>query len=82
MHRLDNYPALKEETMQKAYSYACKDYPGMEKCPGRFNAETEGELWKHIEMHASVAHGEDPTTWSPQDRDVVKSLIKNGDASA
>ena len=44
--------------MQKAYSYACKDYPGMEKCPGRFYAETEGELWKLIELHASVAHGE------------------------
>jgi hypothetical protein len=29
--------------MQKPYSYACKDYPGMEKCPGRFYAETEGE---------------------------------------
>ena len=67
--------------MQKAYSYACKDYPGMEKCPGRFCAETEGELWKLIELHASVAHGEDPSSWSSQDRDALKSLIKNGDAS-
>ena len=68
--------------MQKAYSYACKDYPGMEKCPGRFYAETEGELWKLIELHASVAHGEDPTSWSSQDREALKLLIKNGDASA
>ena len=63
----------------KVYSYACKDYPGMEKCPGHFCAETENELWKLIEIHASTAHGEDPTSWSSQDRDAVKSLIRNGE---
>jgi hypothetical protein len=67
--------------MQKVYSYACKNYPGMEKCPGRFYADTEGEIWKLIELHASVAHGEDPTTWSSKDRDYLKTLIKTEDGS-
>ncbi|WP_370039966.1 DUF1059 domain-containing protein [Sinorhizobium fredii] len=34
-----------------AYSYRCKDYPGMEACPASFTAETEAEVWKHIELH-------------------------------
>jgi len=42
--------------MKTAYSYACKDYPGMEGCPGSFKAQTEAELWKHIELHAATAH--------------------------
>jgi hypothetical protein len=62
--------------MPNAYSYACKNYPGMEKCPGRFYAETESELWKLIELHASVAHSEDPAAWSTKDRDYLKTLIK------
>ena len=45
--------------MTTTYSYACKEFPGMEACPARFYAETEDELWKLIELHASVAHGED-----------------------
>ena len=44
------------------FTYACKDYPGTEKCPGRFEAETEEELWKHIELHAEIAHKEEPTS--------------------
>ncbi len=59
-----------------AYSYDCKSYPGMETCPGSFTAETEEELWQIIELHASVAHGEDPTQWSPQERQQVKKLIR------
>ena len=62
--------------MPHAYSYACKNYPGMENCPGQFYAETESELWKLIELHASVAHSEDPATWSTKDRDYLKTLIK------
>jgi predicted small metal-binding protein len=58
-----------------AYSYRCGDYPGMESCPGSFTAETEVELWKHIELHAKTAHDEDPTKWSPDDRDQMKRLI-------
>jgi hypothetical protein len=64
------------------YSYACKDYPGMEACPGRFYVETEDELWKHIELHASVAHNEDPTMWSSEDRAQVKALIKTENSNA
>ena len=58
-----------------AYSYRCADYPGMEKCPGSFVSETEAELWKHIELHAAVAHEEVPGKWSPDDRKAVKDLI-------
>ncbi|MDH3688388.1 MAG: DUF1059 domain-containing protein [Gammaproteobacteria bacterium] len=60
----------------KSYSYACKDYPGLEGCPGRFQVETEDELRKLIELHASVAHGEDPAAWGDEDRAQLKTLIK------
>ncbi|MDX8433535.1 MULTISPECIES: DUF1059 domain-containing protein [Mesorhizobium] len=59
-----------------AYSYRCKDYPGMEACPGSFTAETETELWKHIELHAAIAHQENPEQWSPEDRQQVKKIIQ------
>ncbi|MEE9587760.1 MAG: DUF1059 domain-containing protein [Hyphomicrobiaceae bacterium] len=58
------------------FTYACKDYPGMEACPGRFEAETEEELWKHIELHAKAAHEEDPASWPSEETAKVKSLIK------
>lgn len=58
------------------WTYACKDYPGMEMCPGRFEAETEEELWKHIELHASLAHNEDPASWPSEEKAKVKALIK------
>ena len=59
-----------------AYSYRCADYPGMESCLGSFTAETEAELWKHIEQHAEIAHGEDPEKWSADDRQTLKTLIR------
>lgn len=62
--------------MANAYSYACKDYPGMEACPGRVIAETQDEVWKLMELHASVAHGEDSSAWSAEDRAYLKTLIK------
>ena len=62
--------------MKTTYSYACKDYPGNEECPGRFYAETEDEIWKLVELHASVAHGEDPAAWTAEDRAYLKTLIK------
>ena len=61
-----------------AHSYACKDYPGMESCPGYVRAETEAEVWKLMETHAKVAHGEDPAAWSDEDRAYLKTLIKAG----
>lgn len=62
--------------MKTAYSYACKDYPELEECPGHFVAQTEDEIWKLIELHASVAHGEDPVAWSDEDRAYLETLIK------
>ncbi len=62
--------------MRRTYSYACKDYPGMEECPGRFYAETEHEIWKLMELHASVAHKEDPTAWTAEGRAYLKTLIR------
>ena len=32
--------------------------------PGNFFAATEDELWKLIELHASVAHNEDSAAWT------------------
>jgi uncharacterized protein DUF1059 len=61
--------------VKTTYLYACKDYPGMEACPGSFTAETETELWKHIELHAAAAHQENPEQWSPEERRKMKKLI-------
>ncbi|MGR9037127.1 MAG: DUF1059 domain-containing protein [Gammaproteobacteria bacterium] len=62
--------------MPKAYSYACADYEGMEACPGKVTAATEGEVWKLMELHAVVAHGEDPSSWDEQTREYLGTLIK------
>ena len=62
--------------MPTTYTYACRDYPEMEACPGEFTTETEDELWKVIELHASVAHGEDPAAWSKEDRSYLATLIR------
>ena len=63
--------------MATTYSYSCKDYPGMEACPGHFIAETEDEVWKLMELHASVAHDENPGAWSDEDKAYLKTLIKS-----
>lgn len=62
--------------MAAAYSYACKDYPGMEACPAKVVAETEEEVWKLMELHASTAHDEDPSAWSNEDKAYLRTLIK------
>lgn len=62
--------------MATTYSYACKNYPGMEACPGKVTAATEDEVMKFIEVHARVAHGENPAAWSEEDRRYLKGLIK------
>jgi len=59
-----------------ACSYACKDFEGMEGCPGKLIAVTEQELWKLIEVHASLAHGEDVSAWDQVTRASVAELIK------
>lgn len=62
--------------MTEAYSYACRDYPGMESCPGKVVAATQDEIVKLMELHAVVAHGEDPSSWSDEDRAFLATLIK------
>lgn len=62
--------------MQTIYSYTCRDYPGMEACPGRFSAASEDELWQHMELHAVMAHQEDPASWTDEDRAQLRILIR------
>src|SRR5262245_48178720 len=63
-----------------AYSYRCKDYPGMEGCPAAFTAETEGELWRHIKLHALEAHQEKPEQWSAEIIQQLQRLIASSTA--
>ena len=58
------------------YTYTCSEFPGMEECPGKVQAETEQELWQLIETHARVAHGENVAEWSEEDKTQVAALIK------
>ena len=44
-------------------------------CPGQFTAATENELWKLVELHATIAHGEDPSAWGDEDREIIKNLF-------
>jgi hypothetical protein len=60
-----------------SFGYACKDYPEMEWCPGTFETTTAEELWPHIELHASAAHGENPAEWGTEDRAFIGTLIKH-----
>ena len=63
--------------MSTAFSYACKDCEGMETCPGKVVASTKDEVWKLMELHAVVAHGEDPSSWDPETREYLGTLIKS-----
>lgn len=58
------------------YSYSCSEFPGMESCPGRFIAETADEVLQLVELHARIAHGEDPAAWPEDDRRQVRDLIR------
>ena len=66
--------------MATTHSYACKDCEGMEACPASFVAETKEGLWKLMELHASIAHGEDPSDWTDEVRDYVGTLFKTAEA--
>jgi hypothetical protein len=48
----------------------------MDGCPARFRAATEDEVHKLVELHASIAHGENPAAWTAEDRALLKSLIR------
>ena len=62
--------------MAKTHSYACRDYPGMEACPAQVTADTEDEVWKLMELHASIAHGENAADWDDETREYLGTLIK------
>ena len=68
---------VKERELTVAYSYRCGDYPGMEACSASFTSETQAELWSHIELHAAIAHKENPEQWSPEDRRQIDKLIRS-----
>jgi uncharacterized protein DUF1059 len=42
------------------YSYNCREYLGMEECPGSFVAASKEGVLKHVELHAREDHGEAP----------------------
>ncbi len=48
----------------------------MEACPGKVVAATKDEVWKLMELHAVVAHGEDPSSWDANTREYLETLIK------
>ncbi len=60
-----------------AYSYACADCEGMEDCPAVVVAETEAEVWQLMELHARVAHDEDPADWDDETRSYLATLVKS-----
>ena len=41
---------------------------------------TKEELWKLMELHASIAHGEDPSDWTDEVRKYVGTLFKTVEA--
>ncbi|MEP1355123.1 MAG: DUF1059 domain-containing protein [Tateyamaria sp.] len=62
--------------MANAFSYACRDCEGMEACPASVVATTKDEVWKLMELHAQVAHDEDPAEWNRETREYLATLIK------
>jgi hypothetical protein len=43
---------------------------------GPFSSFTLRRVLKHVELHASEAHGEDPAQWSEEEAQMVKDLIR------
>ena len=62
--------------MTTTYSYACKDYPEIEACPGYVVAEREAEVCRLMGLYSALARGEDPGAWSAEDRTYLKTLLK------
>ncbi|MBE1284897.1 MAG: DUF1059 domain-containing protein [Rhodobacteraceae bacterium] len=62
--------------MADAFTYACRDCEGMEACPASVTAETEEEVWRLMQLHAQVAHNEDPAEWTRETRDYLATLIR------
>lgn len=51
-------------------------FRGKDDCPWQVVAATEEGLWKLIEVHAAVAHGEDVSVWDEVTWAAVAKLIK------
>jgi len=49
----------------------------MEGCPFHVVTEAEDEIRKIMELHAAIAHAEDPGEWSGEDRQYLKTLMKS-----
>ena len=62
--------------MPENLSYKCADYPGMEECPFHVTTAGKDEIWQQLELHARVAHGENPDAWGKEDREYLDTLIK------
>ena len=62
--------------MADAFSYSCSDCEGMEGCPATVVAATKAEVWKLMELHAQLAHGEDPRDWDGDTRAYLATLVK------
>jgi len=77
MHASDTvWEPIGGKAMKSAFSYACKDCDGMEACPASVVAETKDEVWKLMELHAQVAHSENPAKWDDATREYLGTLIK------
>jgi len=70
------YWVWEDGNITNAYAYACRDCEGMEACPASVVAESKEEVWKLMELHARVAHDEDPADWDQATRDYLGTLIK------
>jgi hypothetical protein len=66
----------RRNAIMNAFSYACRDCEGMQACPASFVAETKDEVWKLLELHAQVAHSENPADWDHETREYIGTLIK------
>ncbi|THJ08628.1 DUF1059 domain-containing protein [Nocardioides sp.] len=64
-----------------SYTYKCAEFPGMEGCPASLTVATQEELWRHLELHGSLAHSEDPSAWSDDDRRQIQLIIERNSTS-
>jgi hypothetical protein len=58
------------------FSYVCRELTRMESCRGEFYAATEEELLQHMDLHAKVAHQQDPSAWPAEVTAAVRAVIR------
>ena len=64
------------------FSYVCRELQGMDTCPGEFYAATKDELLQHMDLHAKVAHQQDPSAWPAEVTAAVRAVIRTDRPSA